>query len=84
MSRIPPMVSLRTLREAHGLDARQLAERIQEEGVDVHPDHIRNVELGHKGASVKLLAAWARALRIKAVDIRQHDDLADRLSTRRA
>jgi len=75
MQRIPPMVSLRSLREAHGLDSRQLAERIAEQGAEVHPDHILNVELGHKTLSNKLRNAWARALSVHPLDIRQADDL---------
>lgn len=71
------MVTLRTLREAHGLDSRQLAERITEQGLDVHPDTVLNVELGHKRASVRLRAAWARALGLKPMDIRQADDLVE-------
>jgi transcriptional regulator with XRE-family HTH domain len=76
MKRLPPMVTLRALREAHELTAEQLAERIDEQGVKVNPDSIYNVESGRKRASVRLLGAWARALRLTAgVDIFQADDL---------
>lgn len=74
------MVSLRSLREAHGLTSPQLAERIAEHGVPVDPDTLLNVELGHKKASRSLLTAWAGALGIKPVDIKQTDDLAERLT----
>ncbi|WP_199444486.1 helix-turn-helix domain-containing protein [Umezawaea beigongshangensis] len=74
------MVSLRSLREAHGLTSPQLAERIAERGVQVHPDALLNVELGHKRASRRLLTAWALALGIRPVDIQQQAELAERLT----
>lgn len=76
------MVTLRSLREAHGLDSRQLAERITEQGVKVHPDALLNVELGHKRGSTRLMAAWARALGIKPIDIRQTEDLEEMFDSR--
>lgn len=78
---IPPQVSLRALREAVGLDSRQLAERIKEQGIQVHPDTLLNVELGRKRASDRLLIAWARALGIKKVHIRQADELREWLES---
>lgn len=80
-AQIPPQVSLRALREAVGLDSRGLAERIKEQGVEVHPDTLYNVELGHKRASERLLIAWARALGIKRLHIRQADELREWLET---
>lgn len=78
------MVSLRSLREAKGLDSRQLAELIRKEGVNVHPDHLLNVELGHKRASVTLLAAWARVLDIRPTEIHQAKEIEQLLGTRPA
>lgn len=75
MKRIPPMVSLRALRHAYGLTGDQLAERIHEQGVKVDTDHLYNVETGRRKGSVKLMCAWARALRITRLDIYQSDDL---------
>lgn len=75
MQRIPPMVTLRALREAHELTGDQLADRIAEQGVDVDTDHIYNVELGRKKASARLRAAWARALRLQPVDVYLAEDL---------
>lgn len=69
------MVSLRSLREACGLNSIQLAERILEQGVKVHPDHLLNVELGRKRASATLLFAWARALGIKSIDVYQDKEI---------
>jgi transcriptional regulator with XRE-family HTH domain len=77
---IPPQVSLRALREALNLDSRQLAEKIKEQGVDVHPDTLLNVELGHKRASERLMLAWARALGIKRHHIRQGDEFLEWLA----
>ena len=65
----PPQVSLRILREAHGLTLAALALRIQEQGVKVTADHLSNVELGWKRPSNHLLHAWAKALQITRLDI---------------
>lgn len=74
------MVPLRVLRQAYGLSAPQLAERLMdEEGVKVDPDSILNIELGHKRASRTLLAAWARVLRITSLDVHQPEELRERL-----
>lgn len=75
--KFPPVVPLRALRQAHGLSARQLAERIAEHGVIVQPDSLLAVELGHTGASDELLVAWARALNLSRLDIRRADDLSE-------
>jgi transcriptional regulator with XRE-family HTH domain len=74
---VPPTVPLRALREAHGLSSTQLACRIAEQGVDVHPDSLINIELGRKRGSTALMAAWARALGIKHLDIRQADRITE-------
>jgi len=77
MKKVPPMVPLRALRQAHGLTSPDLANRIAEFGVTVDPDHIIAVELGHRGAGPELRTAWARALNIKPLDIRRPEDLAE-------
>jgi transcriptional regulator with XRE-family HTH domain len=66
-----PQVKIRHLREAYGLTLNELAQRISEQGVDVHPDHLSNVELGRKRASRALLIAWAKALQLNPLDIWQ-------------
>lgn len=69
-----PQISIRDLREAHGLSVAQLAERIQKiQGADKppHTDTIRNVELGHKKASTPLITAWAKALGLNPLDVWQ-------------
>lgn len=60
-------VTLRVIRERSEMSVSELVEAIREEGIDVHPDHIRNIELGHKQPSPKLLAAIARGLRVPKV-----------------
>ncbi|HEY9370960.1 helix-turn-helix transcriptional regulator [Streptomyces sp.] len=75
MKRVPPMVTLRALREAHGLTLEQLAERIAEQGVTVDKASLANVELGNRRASRRLIGAHARALRLESVDIYQSHDL---------
>lgn len=69
---IGPQVRIRDLREAHGLSVKQLIARISEAGLDgVHEDTIRNVELGHKRASVPLMTAWSKALGLIPLDVWQ-------------
>ena len=70
------MVSLRSLREARGLDSRDLAELIGEQGVKVHPDHLLNCELGHKRASAGLLYVWTHALGVRSIDVYQAKELS--------
>lgn len=66
---VPPTVTIRTLRYAHGLNIPQLVQRIAEQGVEVTADHISNCELGWKRPSNHLLHAWAKALKIEPVDV---------------
>jgi len=73
----PPLVSLRTLREAHGLNIPALVQKIEEQGVKVSADHVSNVELGWKRPSNALLHAWARALGITRLDVVTDESLAD-------
>lgn len=77
MQRIPPQVTLRAIREAHGLTSPMLAAKIAERGVTVDPDSLLSVELGHKRAGNALLVAWANALRINHRDIRQEAELRE-------
>lgn len=65
----PPTVTIRILREAHGLTIPALVARIEEQGVSVSADHISNCELGWKRPSNALLHAWAKALGIKRLDL---------------
>lgn len=64
-----PQVSIRLLRDAHGLTLPALVQRIAEHGVDVTADHLSNCELGWKRPSTPLLHAWARALGITRLDV---------------
>lgn len=57
--------AFRAIRERSGLSVRDLVKLLQdEEQVDVHEDHIRNVETEAKGASMKLLLACARQMKV--------------------
>lgn len=59
--------ALRVIRERSGLSVKELVEAVREEGIDVHEDHVRNIELGHKQPSPKLLGAIASALKVTRV-----------------
>lgn len=79
-SPIPPQVSLRALREAQGLTLAELADLIREQGVEISTDGLNNAELGHRGASEKLMLAWASALNVKRMHIRSSQQLRDWLT----
>ena len=66
---VGPQVRLRTLRTLLVGSAEALAARIAEHGVQVHPDHLRNCELGHQRPSDRLLHAWALALGLSPLDV---------------
>ncbi|BDY33208.1 helix-turn-helix domain-containing protein [Mycolicibacterium mageritense] len=68
-----PQVRIRDYREALGISVNHLVDRIKETGYEgsVHPDTIRNVELGHKRASKPLMTAWAKALGLVPLDVWQ-------------
>lgn len=66
---------MRTLRDAYGLTLVELAARIAAQGVSVTPAALTNVEAGRRHASVKLAAAWAKALGVHPLDLRQEEDL---------
>lgn len=68
-----PQVRIRDYREALGLSVNALVDRINESDYDgtVHPDTIRNVELGHKRASKPLMTAWVKALGLNPLDVWQ-------------
>ncbi|WP_395109843.1 helix-turn-helix domain-containing protein [Actinomadura sp. SCN-SB] len=53
---------MRLAREAADLTVDQLVERLRKEGVDRHPDHIRNCELGYQQPGLELFNAYARAV----------------------
>lgn len=67
-----PLVPIREVRMAHGLSIEQLRERIEVYlGKKPHGDTLRNIELGHRKASQPLLNAWAKALGLLPLDVRQ-------------
>lgn len=54
---------IRRERERRELTIADLVTRLAEdEGIERHPDYIRNIELGHKQPSAKLLGGIARVL----------------------
>lgn len=65
------MVRIRDLRDAHGLTAEQLADRMAELGVRVDRNTIYNIELGAKKPSERVLNAYARALGVNPLNVWQ-------------
>lgn len=74
---IGAQVPIRTLRVAYGLSVNDLIERIKQHGgpAKLHPDTIRNVELGYKRASSPLMTAWAKALNLTPLDVYQPEPM---------
>lgn len=68
---VGPLVRLRDLRNAHNMTMAELARRIGDQGVRITVPAISNVENGHKRASDRLLAAWAKALSVSPLDVWQ-------------
>lgn len=66
---IGPQIRLRSYRRLVVGSAEKLAERIAEFGIQVHPDHLRNCELGRQRPSERLLTAWALALGLDPLDV---------------
>lgn len=60
---------MRHARERAGLSVGQLVERLREEGVERHPDSIRNVELGHQQPGLEVLDAYARVVGVDRDDL---------------
>jgi len=63
--------ALRVIRERSELSIADVVEAIREQGIDVHPDHLRNIELGYRQASPKLLGALAGALKVAKIELIQ-------------
>lgn len=61
--------AIRVIRERSEMSINDVVKAIRDDpeaqakGVKAHPDHLRNIELGNKDASEKLLGAIARALK---------------------
>lgn len=70
---VGPQIRIRQYREALRITVADLVIRIAELGVDVHPDTIRNVELGRRRASPSLMTAWCQALGLAPMDAWQPD-----------
>ncbi|HWE91647.1 MAG TPA: helix-turn-helix transcriptional regulator [Pseudonocardiaceae bacterium] len=63
------MVRIRELRDAYGLTAEQLADRMAELGVPVDRNTLYNIESGAKKPSDRVLDAYARALGVNPLDV---------------
>lgn len=69
-SRLVTVVGIRLVRVARGWSVQDLVDRIYETSqIEVHGDTIRNIELGHKRGSLRLMNAWAKALRVDPLDV---------------
>lgn len=73
IERIPPLVTLRTVRELLGWSSTKAAERMAEFGTDYHADSILNVERGLRGARGEPLTALALAYGIDPADVWTED-----------
>ncbi|MER5420397.1 helix-turn-helix domain-containing protein [Streptosporangium roseum] len=59
-------IKIRRERERQELTVDELVARLAaDEGLERHPDYIRNIELGHKQPSMKLLGGIARVLGVE-------------------
>jgi transcriptional regulator with XRE-family HTH domain len=56
--------AIRAIRERSGLSIREVVDLLAEADVTIHPDYLRNIELGHKRGSARVLNALARALHV--------------------
>jgi transcriptional regulator with XRE-family HTH domain len=65
------MVRIRVLRDACGLTAEQLADRMAELGVPVNRNTLYNIEAGAKKPSARVLDAYALALGVHPLDVWQ-------------
>ncbi|MEU4410663.1 helix-turn-helix transcriptional regulator [Streptosporangium sp. NPDC023963] len=62
--------AMRAIRKRSELSVRELCDLLRErEGVEVHPNHIRNLETNARGASPQLIGAIARVLCVPKVAI---------------
>lgn len=61
--------AIRAIRERSDLTIKDLVVALSDEGMAIHPDYLRNIELGHKQPSERLLGAIARALRVQKIAI---------------
>jgi transcriptional regulator with XRE-family HTH domain len=61
--------AIRVIRERSDLSVSDVVAAMGAEGVEIHADHLRNIELGYRQPSPKVLGALARALRVPKVAI---------------
>lgn len=56
--------ALKVIRERSGLSLRALSKLLDEQGVSIHHDSLRNIECGKRGAGPEIVKALATALKI--------------------
>lgn len=66
-----PMVRIRALRDAYGLTAEHLADRMAELGVPIDRNSLYNIERAAKKPSNRVLDAYARAVGVNPLDVWQ-------------
>lgn len=60
--------AMRAIRKRSELTVRELCDLLKkQEGITVHPNHIRNVETNARGAGDQLIGGIARVLRVSKV-----------------
>ena len=59
--------AIRVIRERSDMSVRDLVAAMAEQNVQIHPDYLRNIELGYKHPSERVLGALARALKCPKV-----------------
>lgn len=59
--------ALRVIRQRSDMSIADVVAALAEDGITVNPDHLRNIELGHKQPSEKLLGGIARALKVPRI-----------------
>lgn len=67
---------MRLAREAADLTVDDLVERLREEGIERHPDTIRNIELGYQQPGLEVFNAYARIVGVQRLDLAADDPTA--------
>jgi transcriptional regulator with XRE-family HTH domain len=65
----PPRVPIRAVREAYGLSAADVADRMAEQGYEITAGAIRDFETANQWPSSGAVIAWAKALKLNPVDV---------------
>ena len=68
---------MRLAREAADLTVDDLVERLRSEGIERHPDTIRNIELGHQQPGMQIFNAYARIVGVRRLDLAADEPTAE-------